>query len=337
MKRLLFLPLIVLLLAACSQRHDNFVLEGSFKGFSQGELYIYGVNGAWPLDTIGVAKGKFRYAVPITEPTAFVIVFPNFAELLVMGEPGADVEIEGDASHLLQTKITGTKENEALTTFRRQTAEMTPQQASEAVFNLLKEYPQAPFATYLIQRYYIQSPTPDYKRAAEIAGLIKLSHPLASSNGDFIRRLKGVDALRDGNKLPQFTATDLNGRPVSNADLKAPVNIITTWSSWNYESINLQRQLQNRFRQAGSDLRILSICVDADVKDCRRRVTRDSVKWSTVCDGRMWESPVLNALGLAFVPDNIVTDASGKILAHGLQNRDLLTKIDNLLPKKPKD
>ncbi len=76
MKRLLFLPLIVLLLAACSQRHDNFVLEGSFKGFSQGELYIYGVNGAWPLDTIGVAKGKFRYAVPITEPTAFVIVFP---------------------------------------------------------------------------------------------------------------------------------------------------------------------------------------------------------------------------------------------------------------------
>ena len=150
------------------------------------------------------------------------------------------------------------------------------------------------------------------------------------------KRLK-VDALRDGNKLPQFTATDLNGRPVSNADLKAPVNIITTWSSWNYESINLQRQLQNRFRQAGSDMKILSICLDADINDCRRRVTRDSVKWSTVCDGRMWESPVLNALGLAFVPDNIVTDASGKILAHGLQNRDLLTKIDNLLPKKPND
>jgi hypothetical protein len=237
----------------------------------------------------------------------------------------------------LQTKITGTKENEALTTFRRQTAEMTPQQASEAVFNLLKEYPQAPFATYLIQRYYIQSPTPDYKRAAEIAKLITLTPPQLPNNGDLIRWLKSVDALRDGNKLPQFTATDLNGRPVSNADLKAPVNIITTWSSWNYESINLQRQLQNRFRQAGSDLRILSICLDADINDCRRRVTRDSVKWSTVCDGRMWESPVLNALGLAFVPDNIVTDASGKILAHGLQNRDLLTKIDNLLPKKPKD
>ncbi len=337
MKRLLFLPLIVLLLAACSQRHDNFVLEGSFKGFSQGELYIYGVNGAWPLDTIGVAKGKFRYAVPITEPTAFVIVFPNFAELLVMGEPGADVEIEGDASHLLQTKITGTKENEALTTFRRQAAEMTPQQAADAVFNLLKEYPQAPFAAYLIQRYYIQSPTPDYKRAAEIAKLISLTPPQLPNNGDLIRWLKGIDALRDGNKLPQFTATDLNGRSVSNIDLKAPVNVITTWSSWNYESINLQRQLQNRFRQAGSDMKILSICLDADINDCRRRVTRDSVKWSTVCDGRMWESPVLNALGLAFVPDNIVTDASGKIVAHGLQNRDLLTKIDNLLPKKPKD
>ena len=180
-------------------------------------------------------------------------------------------------------------------------------------------------------------PTPDYKRAAEIAKLISLTPPQLPNNGDLIRWLKGIDALRDGNKLPQFTATDLNGRSVSNIDLKAPVNVITTWSSWNYESINLQRQLQNRFRQAGSDMKILSICLDADINDCRRRVTRDSVKWSTVCDGRMWESPVLNALGLAFVPDNIVTDASGKIVAHGLQNRDLLTKIDNLLPKKPKD
>ena len=118
-----YLLTFLLLLTACGGKHDAFLLEGTFKGFNQGELYIYGVNGTWPLDTIGVAKGQFRYSANIEEPTAFVLVFPNFSELLVVGERGAEVEIEGDASHLAQAKITGTKENEALTAFRRHVAE----------------------------------------------------------------------------------------------------------------------------------------------------------------------------------------------------------------------
>ena len=77
-------------LASCGGKHDTFLIEGTFKGFNQGELYIYGTDGSWPLDTIGVAQGKFRYAVPIDAPTVFVLVFPNFTELPVYGRQGAE-------------------------------------------------------------------------------------------------------------------------------------------------------------------------------------------------------------------------------------------------------
>ena len=60
---------------------------------------------------------------------------------------------------------------------------------------------------------------------------------------------------------------------------------------------------------------------------------KDSITWNNVCDGRMWESPSLVRLGLTKVPDNIITDSHGKILAHSLTNNDIRKKIIELLEK----
>ena len=321
-------------LASCGGKHDTFLIEGTFKGFNQGELYIYGTDGSWPLDTIGVAQGKFRYAVPIDAPTVFVLVFPNFTELPVYGRQGAEVTISGDASHLREAKITGTTENEQMTSFRQKTSEATPPEYATAVAKYVKDNPASPFAPYLIQKTFLQSPQPDYQQAADLIGAVQQANPDAPRQGDLIRRLKGIAALKDGSRLPAFSATDLNGRTVTDRDLNAPVNAILVWSSWNYESQNIMRALQRRYDQNPGDIKVIAVCIDADVKDCRRRVMRDSVKWSTVCNGKLWDSPILQATGLAHVPDNIITDASGKIIAHGLQNRDFMLKIESLLPKK---
>lgn len=330
-----YLFTLLLLTLSCGERHDSFILKGTFKGFSQGELYIYGVDGTWPLDTIGVARGEFTYSVSIDEPTTFVLVFPNYAELPVYGVHGGEVTITGDASHLREAKITGTTENEQMTSFRQKTSDATPPEYAAAVAQFVKENPTSPFSTYLVNKTFVQSPQPDYRQAAEL--LTQLQQATGQKQGDLIRQLKGLSSLKDGSKLPAFTATDLDGRTVTPSYLDAPVNVITVWSTWNYESINIQRMLLSRYQQHPGQMKVISVCLDADVKECRRRITRDSVKWSTICDGRMWESPLLHATGLAYVPDNLITDASGKILAHGLQNREFFNKIDALLPDKTKE
>ena len=82
-------------------------------------------------------------------------------------------------------------------------------------------------------------------------------------------------------------------------------------------------------------MKVLSICLDADVKDCRRKMEKDSVKWSTVCDGRMWDTPILRQLGLSYVPDNIILDSQGKIICHTMNTGELTEKIEKLLQKSP--
>lgn len=338
--RMTILPLLPvlclsLLVCSCEGRRDTFLLEGTFKGFNQGELYIYGFDGSRQMDTVAVVKGQFRYEIPLEDSTTFVLVFPNYSELAVFGTKGASVRLEGDATHLRETKIEGLKENEEMTAFRQETSRQTPPEMAKSVAAFISEHPSSPFALYLMRKYFIQSPQPDYQKAIDAATAIHKANPGIPGMGDLIRRMKGLKALKVGDRLPAFTATDIKGQTVRSADLNAKVNVISVWASWNYESIGLQRRLTTASEKYKDDLKIVSVCLDADVKTCRRKVERDSVKWSTICDGRVWETPVLSVTGLSYVPDNIVTDSQGKIIAHSLNAGDLSKKLEELLPESP--
>ena len=327
---LLSLSSFLLILSSCSSDRQTFLLEGTFKGFSQGELYIYGVNGTRKLDTIGVAKGAFRYEVSLEEPITLALVFPNFSELPVFAEPSTEVEIEGDASHLRETKISGTKVNEAMTSFRLKTSQMTPPEMAQAAESFIKENPTSPISLYLLNKYFTQTPNPDYKKAIALINELRTAQPDEPSLKGLAEKMKGLENLRDGANLPSFIAKDINGKAVKSSDLDAPVNVIYTWAKWNYESVNMQRQLTYFLQRYKDKIKALGICVDVDLKGCRQTVEKDSVKWSAVCDRKMWEGPLVQQLGLSYIPDNIIVDNKGKILAHTLKYQELQEKIRNL-------
>ena len=331
---LLPLTSYLFILSSCGSDRKTFLLEGTFKGFNQGELYIYGMNGSHRLDTISVVKGKIHYEVTLEDPVTLSLVFPNFSEIPIFAEPRAEVEIEGDASHLKETKISGTDVNEAMTSFRLKTGKMTPPEAAQAAETFIKENPASPISLYLLNKYFTQIPKPDYKKAIGLVNELRKAQPDEPSLKGLAEKMKGLDILRDGATLPSFTAKDINGRTVSSSDLNATVNIIFTWAKWNYESVNMQRQLAFFQRRYKDKLKIVGICVDADQKGCRKTAEQDSVKWSTICDGKMWEGPLVQQLGLSYIPDNIMTDSKGKIIAHTLRVNELQDKARPLIDDK---
>ena len=326
----------LVLLTGCEKQRQTFRLEGTFKGFNQGELYICGIDGNFPLDTVAVVKSKFQYEVALEEPTAFIVIFPNFSEVPVYGEKGAKVTIEGDVSHLREIDVDGTKENEVLTKYRKKTSHQTPPEVALSTEQFIKENPTSPFALYLIRKVFFQLPQPDYKRAAELTELVMQANPETSEELKAqMKRMQGISYLKDGANLPSFIATDINGQTIKSSDLNAKVNVITVWNFDNFEGQGTLRQLQKRQKQAGSDnLKVLTICLDADIKACRKKLERDSIVWSTICDGQLWDSPVMYQTGLSYITDNILIDDKGKIIAHSLSQDDLMSRIDKLLPKR---
>jgi len=336
---ILMMLLGMVLLSSCGEKRKTFLLEGTFKGFNQGELYICGIDGNFPLDTVAVVKSQFHYEVALQEPTAFIVIFPNFSEVPVYGEKGAEVTIEGDVSHLREIDVRGTKENETLTAYRKKTSQQTPPEVALTTDQFIRENPTSPFATYLIRKVFIQSPQPDYRRARELLSLVAKSTPNASATiKSQTKQLEGLSSLKDGSRLPSFTAVGINGETIKSSDLNAKFNVITVWDRSNFEGQGTLRQLQERQKRVGEEqLKVLTICLEVDVKSCRKKLESDSITFSTICDGRLWDCPILSRTGLSYVPDNILIDDKGKIIAHSLSQNELFARLDKLLPQKEEE
>ena len=330
-KACLFACLVSLLLFSCGDSQKNFKIEGSFKGFKQGELYVYEMDGSRRLDTIGVSRGEFVYQASITEPTTLVVVFPNYSELPVFAEPGVTIKVKGDASHLKETAVKGSDANEAMTDFRLKTSNMVPPEVIKEATKFINEHSASPVSIYLLNKYFIQTPNPDYNKIQDLLKTIIKAQPDNQKVAKLSKQLEPFKALMVGNRLPSFTARGLNGESVSSSDLNAKVNVITLWASWNYESINIQNLLARLKREHEGSIKVLSVSIDGSVEDCRKIVDRDSIKWSTVCDGKMWETPVLQKIGLTYLPDNVVVDGQGKIVARSLNYQELSKKIEELI------
>lgn len=324
--------LALLLLVSCGVDSDRFRLEGRLRNMHQGEFWVYSTDGGIDgIDTIPVREGRFVYEIPMRSPSTLVIVFPNYSELPVFARPGAEVEIKGDATHLREMAINGTDENGEMTKLRMELNRLMPPEVPGKVEEFIRENPESEVSVYLLQRYFLQDGDGDYKRAMALVELMLKEQP---DNGRLIEWKKQLPALCRGMvkaKLPAFTASDVKGRTVTQDDLKKKANVLTVWASWSFQSTDMQRRLIRLKKDYGERLGVVSICLDARPQDCRQRVERDSLPWKTVCDGRVWQTPLLAKLGISEVPASMVIDSRGVIVARDLAPQELEDELKKML------
>ena len=323
---------VVLLLSACGVDGNKFRLSGRLRNMNQGMFWIYSPDGAIEgIDTIQVHEGRFSYETELRVPATFVVIFPNFSEQPVFAEPGEEVDIKGDASHLKEIIIKGTDDNDAMTELRMDLNELMPPEIPVAVSKFINKNPKSRASRYLLQRYFLADPQANMQQAYMLASLMHKEDP---DDGQLTKWKKELESLRNGqvNKpLSDFSAKDVKGRSVSPGDLKSKVNVVTVWASWNYQSTDIQRRLKRLKKDHGDKLSVVSVCLDADSKKCRQTIERDSLPWKTICDGRMWQTPMLSRLGIADVPGNLVTNDKGTIVARNLNPQKLEEKILQML------
>lgn len=323
---------VVLLLSACGVDSNKFRLSGRLRNMNQAMFWVYSPDGAIEgLDTIQVHEGRFAYETELRVPATLIIIFPNFSEQPVFAEPGEEVDIKGDASHLKDMIIKGTDDNDAMTELRMDLNKLMPPEVPKAVAKFINENPKSRASRYLLQRYFLTDPQANIEQAYVLASAMQKEDP---DDGQLTKWKKELEGLRNGQqntRLSDFTAKDVKGRDVSMSDLKSKVNIITVWASWNYQSTEIQRRLQRLKRTDGDRISVVSICLDADSKKCKQTVERDSLPWKTICDGRMWQTPLLSKLGIADVPGNLVLDSRGIVQARNLNPQQLEDKILQML------
>lgn len=325
---LLFFLSFVLFLVSCGEDSHHFKIEGHLLQMNQGEFYIYSEDASVDgIDTIKVEGGRFAYEIPCQHSTTLTLVFPNFSELPIFAEPGKTVSINGDASHLKMLEIKGTKTNELMSKFREQIAQASPPEIVRYATQFIEDHPESPIGVWLLKKYFIASPTPDYDAALRLLKVMQKEQP---ENGTLSRLSGSMEMMKNsgvGRSLPSFSLTDINGNIISSSTLSTGTAVICTWASWNYSSQDMLRRLQTL--QSDGNVKILAISLDASKYDCKNTLRMSQVTFPVVCTGEMFETKPLRKLGMLTVPDNIIVK-NGKIVARDLSPTDLMKKIDEL-------
>ncbi len=324
----------MVMLTACGVDGNHFKLSGRFLNMNQGEFYVYspegGVDG---IDTIRVMGGRFTYERPCEREAMLMLVFPNFSEQPIFAEPGKSVDIKADASHMKEMEVAGTKTNELMTKFRKQTAKLSPPDVQKKAEEFVIQHPESPIGMYLVKKYFIQKTEPDYAKAENLTAKMLEKQ---TKNGPLIILHRQVAQLRHGmvgTSMPRFSGPRMGGGNVSEADLGNDVAVLFAWGSWSFESQEMQRQLKRKERSAGGKLKCVGISVDADKTAVKRILERDTITSPVIFDGKLLEGTAFRQTGLSGVPDNIVYHHR-RVVARGLPLNDLMSKIDELL-KKP--
>lgn len=332
MKKFIGYILLTLVLVSCGADSGHFRIEGRFRNFNQGEFYVYCPDGEMSgMDTIKVTDGRFTYETSINNKTTYVLVFPNFSEQPIFGEPGKTATIKGDASHLKEMEIEGTDANKEMTKFRMDVNRLTPPEAVRAAADFINKNPQSDICPYLLRKYFIQIAQPDYKQAYALTATMLKADPKNVRLQHMHKTLKQLSSTAIGNSIPQFSTTDVNGKSMDRNMLRGKVNIIFAWATWSFNSQNMQRKLFRMKKQYGSELQIAGFCLDPRKEDCIRHIERDSVQWLTACDGKMWDSPLVRKLAITNVPTVIIADKNGKITARDISISMIEDKVKSMM------
>ena len=302
-----FTLVAALVCTSCGTDSRHFRIDGRLLHLNQGEFYVYSPDGTINgLDTIKVQAGRFSYEVACDRPMTLMIVFPNFTEQPVFAQPGKSVDLKGDASHLKEMTVKGTKDNELMNKFREMIRNAAPPEMKKCAQLFVQDHPESRVGAYLVDRYFIHDANPDTKTAVRLVDLMIEKQP---ENGYLKRQKRQLTAsfvATKGADIPNVLGTTVDGKTIGRVQLtKAPVTVVCALATWKYESMSQFRRLAAYAASQQGRVAVVGVSIDASSSLVRSQLASQI----GISD---------SASGLAFGPSSGPSSGSSSGSASGL-------------------
>ncbi|MFD2037322.1 thioredoxin-like domain-containing protein [Belliella marina] len=132
--------------------------------------------------------------------------------------------------------------------------------------------------------------------------------------------------------IKEFSQESLNGELVSIRDLRGKYVLVDFWASWcgpcRKENASLLKVYQE-FKNNGFE--ILGVSLDSDRRSWEKAIQADKLDWLNVSDLKGGENEVAKMFGVDAIPDNILIDRDGKIVARRISLEELEHLLSEVL------
>ena len=207
-------------------------------------------------------------------------------------------------------------------------------QLNEAVYaDYIRQNPSSPLTFFALQQYS-GATMPKPRESLELFNLLpqqmKMSHDGQRMHTLIVRNIN----TSPGKPAIDFTQTDMNGNSVTLSSFKGKTVLINFWASWcgpcRAQNPKLV-QLYNTYKNDNFAIINVSLDKPGAKDDWLKAVQDDQLSDITqVTDLRFWNNAVAQLYGIVTLPQNILIDANGVIVARDLKPNQLSNKINEL-------
>ncbi|WEK21537.1 MAG: TlpA disulfide reductase family protein [Candidatus Pedobacter colombiensis] len=151
---------------------------------------------------------------------------------------------------------------------------------------------------------------------------------------EFAKEIEFAKAILVGGMAPDFTQNDLNDKPISLSSFKGKYVLIDFWASWckpcRAENPNVV-DAYNRYKY--KNFTVLGVSLDNPGKKelWLAAVVKDNLTWTQVSDLKGWNNAVAKQYGISSIPQNVLIDPSGKVVAKNLRGDALHQKLQEVI------
>ena len=308
---------------------SGFTISGRIEGIEEGKisLELLLANGKKELIKSKVVNGFFEFSGKVERTCMAIIYLPSSIGEISFFMNNENIEITGKAENLEKISIKGSSANdEFLQIANRCNRQKNPMQC---LMNYVNENKSSVYSPFIVTSYLAP-----YLKTSELREIYSTLEGEAKNMyqydllGKHILELDKEEQV--GEKIRNFTLENTKSESMSLMDIaqKNKYTLIHFWASWDNKSlmqIKDLRQLYKRFRKDG--LEIVSVSLDDSKTAWKNTISVEKMNWVNLSDLKRWSSVIVKLFDLTHIPQNILIDSKGNIIAKNLNMNEISERL----------
>lgn len=360
--KIIYYILTILLLGACQQGEEGFVVKGTIKGYTGTKLYVREIipeNNAWFNDTIQVVNGNFEFKGSVETPRLVYFIPQDFQGRYELFLENSEIELSVVNGCYREMKVTGSKNHDEFLHLSQAAKNMlldyykyeerknlgykNDQESYQRLVDSTDIWLDRLLVFLMCQNNYKESQVLPYLASEWIKGedierMEKFLEGLDENakNNVYARHCAKVlgqaKKVRPGNLAYNFTLQDIEGREYRLSDYKGNYVLLefsASWCGWCKLELPFLKQVYELTK--GSSFKMFTINLDKEKNLWEEDVKKENLPWPVLSDLRAFEGDVARQYNVSGIPVIYLIDPEGKIVSNKLRGENMIALIRQLV------